>query len=151
MVLLRIQLLRDQRKSIGFIMVCWGSNEQALVLHWFWLGFNEKQWFYNGFASGQLKNIGFTLVLLRVQRENVGFTCALLWAQRKIIGFTTVLLRAKLKTALVLHWFCFGSNEEHWCYSGFALGPMKNIGFTMVLLRAQRTSIGCTLVLLNNI
>ena len=82
-----------------------GFNEKALVLQWCCLWSNEKafvvlhvlfkvkrkHWFYNGFNQGQQTHTGFTMVLLRAQRK----TC-------------------------VLQWFWLGSNEKHRFYHGFA-------------------------------
>ena len=73
----------------------------------------KKQWFYNGFAEGQTKHNGFTLVFdwgitkkaMVLQwfcslSNETGFTLVVLRAQRESTGFTLVLLRVQRKTTV---------------------------------------------------
>ncbi len=62
---------------------------------------------------------GVKLDVLGIQRKNIGFTIVLLRVKRIVNGFKMVLLRVRRK-ALVLQWLCLGLNEKQWFYNGFA-------------------------------
>ena len=60
---------------------------------------------------------------------------------------TMVVLRVQRK-ALVLQWFCLGSEDKVWFHKVLLKVQRKNNSFTMVLLRVKRESTGVTVVLL---
>ena len=113
--------------------VCFGSNEQAMVLLGFaWRPTKNMCLLHRFCLRGQRLNCGFTFVLVRVNEKhrfcilfaqgptkNIGFTLVFSFLNEKAMFFTMVLLRVK----------------------------RESIGFTMVLLWAKRTSNCFTMVL----
>ena len=111
----------SNEKAVGLQWFCFGPNEKAMVLHWFCLGSNGNT--ASRLMARDLQNSPVqiwkkkAIVIDKCDNKTVRF-----WSADREASRGVTASRQGVKAALVLYWFCLGSNEKALVLQWFCLG-----------------------------